>query len=358
MRSSLLLVLLLGLSLPCLGQRKVLLEHYTSSWCGECANAHWAAQELQAAYPNLILAFHHSSADPMANEHSTEWRQAFQIPGTPLGLVNRSNNGGGPLYLNVGQWEENIAAALALPDLMGLSLSASPAGNGQEVRLQVEANLLSPLPQGEIRLSVLLLEDYVSGEGPAWNQSNYYHNVPGHPLFGLGGSIEGYEHRHVVRDIWPGTWGAADFLPAEAQAGDSYFWEGRFFIPEEARPEFLKAVAVVHRYLPGSLSAQEVLEVEEIALGPVLVSTSPRQAAHAIDFDVSPNPAAGSCSIRLPDGLFCLTLANAQGQPVKEWAQASNGQRLELPELPNGLYLMRAANGGRYATKKLLIQRF
>lgn len=357
MRSSLLFVLLLGLSLPCFGQRKILLEHYTSSWCGECANAHWTAQQLKAAYPNLILAFHHSSADPMANEHSTEWRQTFQIPGTPLGLVNRSNNGGGPLYLNVTQWEEKIAAASALPDLMGLSLSASPAENGQEVRLQVEANLLSPLPQGEIRLSLLLVEDYVSGEGPAWNQSNYYNDVPGHPLFGLGGSIEGYEHRHVVRDIWPGTWGTADFITAGAQAGENYSWEGRFSIPEEARPQFLKVVAVVHRYLPGDFGAQEVLEAEEIALGPILVSTSP-QASHTIDFDVSPNPTANSCSIRLPDGLFHLTLANAQGQRVKEWARASNGQRLELSELPNGLYLIRAANGRQAATQKLLIQRF
>ncbi|MCI4646945.1 hypothetical protein [Phaeodactylibacter sp.] len=89
---NILLLLFVLSSIPELtAQRRVLLEHYTSSWCGECPNAHLIASQIAEDHPDrVILAYHHSSVDPMANPHSTAWKNEFLIFGTPLGVINRT----------------------------------------------------------------------------------------------------------------------------------------------------------------------------------------------------------------------------------------------------------------------------
>ncbi len=340
-----LLVTLGGLSTLSLhAQKYVLLEHYTSSWCGECPNAHLVAEGLAEAYhPRVLLAYHHSSVDPMANDHSTAWKNELSIPGTPLGVIDRVPAAdSGPLYAPVGAWEALIESQLDAPDYLDLSISASQESSpGPTLPFEVRFKWLLPPPavEGELRLSVLVVEDSVQSDAPGYQQSNYYHDVEGHPLFGQGGSIQNYPFMHVVRDIIGGTWGAAVPIPEPFELGQWQTWEGVVEIEEGWDPTQLSLITVVSWHQGEEAHTRPVLEAAALALSDVPAALS--DDAAAIDFRAFPNPARDVLNLSFPEGQYTLDLFSLQGQHLERWAGlAGNVHRISTANLPRGAYCL------------------
>lgn len=76
---------------------------------------------------------------------------------------------------------------------------------------------------------------------------------------------------------------------------------------------------------------------------------------------IFPNPASGSVNLSLDDNWNAesveVTLVNAIGREVKRWRQATGGtENLQLGGLPAGLYLVRASDGKRKMTRRLLVK--
>lgn len=343
------------------GQKNVLLEHYTSSWCGECPNAHLMAQGLaEAHFPNLVLAYHHSSVDPMANPHSTQWKNELSIPGTPLGVIDRVPVAGtGPMYAPVNAWADQIESQLNAPDYLDLSISAPPEfGPGPMLPFEVQLKWLLPPPEaeGELRLSVLVVEDSVQSDAPGYQQSNYYHDVEGHPLFGLGGSIENYPFMNVVRDIVGGTWGTANPLPDTPETGQWYSWEGVTEIDGDWDPLQLSLIVVASWHQGGDVKARPVLDVAEVALSDLVVSQFAAPEVH-LDFLAFPNPARNILNLSLPEGQYTLGLYNLQGQRILQRTGLPGGaHRLSTAHLPVGAYWLALTHkDGRVARRQLLL---
>lgn len=340
---ALFLTLLVFLSLSCLqAQRKVLLEHYTSSWCGECPNANLVARQVAADHPGrVVLAYHHSSVDPMANPHSTSWKNELLIPGTPLGVINRTPpDESSPMYAATGQWAALVESQLNEPDYMDLNIQFNPQPEDGPLSFEVSVKLLEALPvAGELRLSVLVVEDSVQSSEPGYQQSNYYNEVEGHPLFGLGGSIQMYPFMNVVRDIIGGTWGSSDALPGALQLGTTYTWSDEFLLAEHWDPRQLRLIAVATLHQGTDIRTRPVLDTRELAIGDRVITSVAAAPSH-LSFQAFPNPANDQLYLRFPEGDYQMRLVDFHGRVLHMEKIGGISHQLSTIDLSAGIYLL------------------
>ena len=362
MRNKNLLLLLLVLSsvLELTAQRRVLLEHYTSSWCGECPNAHLMASQIAEDYPDrVILAYHHSSVDPMANPHSTTWKDEFLIFGTPLGVINRTPpTSTGPIYASTSQWGSLVDTQLEEPDYLDLDIAFEPQPATGSLSFTVAIELLQELPgPGELRLSVIVVEDSIQSPEPGYQQSNYYNEVAGHPLFGQGGSIQMYPFMNVVRDIVDETWGSSAGLPDQPETGETYFWEGNFDLSNDWAPEHLRLIAVATLHNGEDIRSRPVLDARAIDIGDQLLTSTSSEAEAYFTSRAFPNPAQGYVQLNFPKGEYKLKLFDIQGKLIH--AAHANGvtHTLYTPAIPKGIYMLLLVNTqGQSGAQQIIIR--
>ncbi|MEQ8706492.1 MAG: T9SS type A sorting domain-containing protein [Phaeodactylibacter sp.] len=339
---TILFVLMAVISVQLHAQRRVLLEHYTSSWCGECPHAHLIAQQIAADHPDrVILAYHHSSADPMANPHSTAWKNAFLIPGTPLGVINRTPaEATGPIYAYTGQWSALVEGQLSEPDYLDLDIQFAPQSEDAPLSFEVSVELLEPLPEaGELRLSVLVVEDSIQSTAPGYQQSNYYNEEEGHPLFGLGGSIQMYPFMNVVRDIIGETWGSSAGLPEQLQVGTSYTWQDYLVLDESWAPEHLRLIVIATLHQEDDFRTRPVLDASEISIGDRLI-TSTQTETLDLQFEAFPNPVKDWLRLRFPEDEYRFRLLDIQGRVIQTEKIKGNAHQISTDNLSGGMYLI------------------
>ena len=333
--------------------KRILLEKYTSAFCGACPNAHLIAEELAAAYPELILAFHHSSVDGMANSNSTEWRDGFGVLGTPMGMVGRSGPGAGQIAVLPHLWEERILEQLNEPAYVGLELRGSYNPFSRMLSLDVAGTFTERPPAGELRLNLMITEDSVIHAGYGFDQSNYFNDVEGHPLYGLGQPIYFYPHHHVVREIVDGTWGTSGVFPPQPELGQVYHHHYDYFLPWNWNQEKARLVAFVSLYDEQNLFQRQVLNVVEHPLYALVATAVEEPESQA--FRVSPNPATEMLRLELPALTHRVELLTLTGQSAYAQSVRSEKHEVDVSNLKPGLYLVRAYTAAGILVRKAAI---
>ncbi len=359
-KNILLLLFVLSSTLEVTAQRRVLLEHYTSSWCGECPNAHLIASQIAADHPDrVILAYHHSSVDPMANPHSTAWKEEFLIFGTPLGVINRTPPGpAGPVYASTGQWESLVEAQLEEPDYLDLDIHFAPQAVTGSLSFEVSLELLQELPgPGALRLSVIIVEDSIRSTAPGYQQSNYYNEVTGHPLFGQGGSIQMYPFMNVVRDIVDDTWGSNAGLPDPPETGETYSWVGSFDLSNDWDPKHLRLIAVATLHNGDDIRSRPVLDARGINIGDLLLTSTSQEAEPSVRFQAFPNPARDYLELNFPNNEYELKLFDTQGKLIHMARVNGQSHTIATTALPKGVYTLLLINTqGRFGTQRIIVR--
>ena len=349
-------LLLVGVCLTAWGQKGVLLEKYTSAFCGACPNGHLIAQDLAATYPGLVLVFHHSEVDAMGLPQSTEWKNAFNLPGTPLGIINRQGPSANEMALLPTQWEERILEQLQQPDYVQISLNGSYNTFSRNLSLDVTTTFDAPPPQGALRLNVMITEDSVLHAGWGYDQSNYYNEQEGHPLFGLGHPIYFYPHHHVLRDILDDTWGTAGVFPAAPEPGMPYQHHYDYPISYSWAHQRLNLVVFVSLYDAADPTQRTVLNVTQIplfSLAPTAASSPPNAAPGLRAF---PNPASGSLWVDWPAGTRQTEIWSINGKLFYREEKPAPQQPIDLSGMPPGLYLLKATTDSGISQQKVIIQ--
>lgn len=335
--------LLAGPFLPAHAQQKrVLLEKYTSAFCGACPNAHLIAEELAGAYPELSLAFHHSSVDGMANPNSMEWRDGFGVPGTPMGMVGRKGPDSGQIAVLPQLWEERILEQLHEPAYVGLELQGSYNPASRVLSLDVSCTFTERPPAGELRLNLMVTEDSVIHAGNGFDQSNYFNEVEGHALYGLGQPIYFYPHHHVVREIVDGTWGTTGVFPLQPEPGQVYPHHYDYFVPWNWDQEKIRLLVFVSLYNEQDLQQRQALNVAELPLYNLVATAAEEPNAEAQAFRVYPNPAVDRLQVELPPHTHRIVLHTLTGRAAYAREARSGLHEIDISGLPSGLYWVRA----------------
>jgi thiol-disulfide isomerase/thioredoxin len=172
--------------------KKVLIEDITATWCGYCPDAMPRIWAIEDAHPGQIVAIAMHESDDLEADGSAGLSSYFALAGYPSGRVDRIANNG-EVCLNRGIWSSVAATRANRNATCGLALDASAQG-----KVDVYTAFTGDL-SGDIRLSVYLVEDSVTGTNLA--QANYYNTDASSPFYQRGNPMTDYVHENVLRKM-------------------------------------------------------------------------------------------------------------------------------------------------------------
>jgi hypothetical protein len=178
--------------------QKLLLEMYSAAGCATCPDAEYKYRQYAAAHPDQIYGVCIHNGDAMDHPQFDVLNNEFNITAYSSGSFNRLpfNN---EVVIHKTAWTNTIVnSCINRTAKCGLKLQSSYNGNTANVTVSAAFN---STVAGDIRLTVYLLEDSVSGTGTGYNQSNYYNTTASSPFYQMGNPIVGYQHNYVLRKV-------------------------------------------------------------------------------------------------------------------------------------------------------------
>ncbi len=252
-----------GSTAPTSYTQQVLLEYFSGAWCQFCPDGKVYSDNLESKYGAAVSTVVYHLGDAMDNIFDDEIDDTYAA-GYPTGMINRI----GGSAVNRGTWDASTQAVLQEVAKCGLALDASDK-SGTTLNLKVKLGIGgADMPAGNYFLTVLVVEDEMTGSGTGWDQANYYNGVSGHAYYGKGNPIRGYVHTNVVRNVLSAALG--DKISAEALTAGS-LTEFAFSTNLAGLGDDLDIVAFISETTNNlqnpSLSSSFVYNVQRVAVG-------------------------------------------------------------------------------------------
>ena len=195
-------------------KKRVLIEDYTGTWCGNCTRVAYAIDQVNAESDKAVTVAIHNGNDPYHFEGIAPLKNLI-LPNSPLALpVSRLNR------MNVWTFPEptNTQEAINLTgNNSGLGIAMnSTVENGM---INLDVNIKFALNYTDLKLVVYLLEDdlvYLQR-----NYTTYYDNV---------NPIPAYTHNHVLRAAMTNILG--DAITENTEAGSTITRNFSMPVPE------------------------------------------------------------------------------------------------------------------------------
>lgn len=248
--------------------RKVLLEDYTGTSCGNCPPAGVVAGQLESQYGSKLVAitihagFLAVPANPPLDYDfrtavGTDYHNTFGVFQYPTGMVNRIGYPSTSHLLPYTTWATNIANIINTPPVADIEITNAYNSGTRLLDVSLKSKFMSTLT-GYYKLVVLLVEDSVQKPQkddnlpPTYIDNNYY-------------------HRHILRSSINGNstgWGDTLFT-GTVNAGDS-ITKSYFSFPVPATygnwnviDNHCYVVAFIYDAETSSATHYEVIQAEE-----------------------------------------------------------------------------------------------
>ncbi|MBR9830776.1 Omp28-related outer membrane protein [bacterium] len=250
-----------------------------------------------------------------------------------------------------------------VPTPCNVSISGSISGSTANV--DVNVNFVDyPVNPQNLRVTLFVVEDSVTGTGSGYNQVNYYNSIAGHPYYGKGNPIVGFVHKHVVRSVPTGTWGDATYFTSNPTLNSIHSNSYSVSIDPNWKMKDISFVAFVNYYNPnGGLDEYEILNVEEVKLSSLVGAKE--NIASKVDFSVYPNPARDIANVTLnlkESANVEVAILDMTGKQVSfiNFGSVNVGtQILELntSDLSDGLYFVNLKIGDEMKSTKIAVMK-
>lgn len=337
------------------GQKKVLIEEFTGTWCQFCPDGEVIVEGIVATYPNQVVAMGNhggSSTEPM--DYGDGIEDAFNVPGFPTAMVDRflfPNESAIPHSRS--QWPSNTVSRFTSYCPLDIEIVPELDMNTRTITANIKVKFTDYTPKIPLAWHVFYVEDSVTG-GAAYNQVNAYNTQFGHPYYAKGDPIVGYVHRRVQRANPNGIFGT-ELFPASIQGnpGDSVELTSTYFVPVGQDIEQYSIVAAVS-YNGALLTEKEILNSNEVMATDTVVeiidtTTSIRQPSIAVEIgEVFPSPIVETAQFetnlsQATEGR--ISLMTLKGEEVIRIAEGTlmAGKQVYLidaTELANGTYVL------------------
>lgn len=250
-------------NLPTQFTQKVLMEMYTTAYCATCPDAMQKHINYRNQNPGRVIGVAIHDGDAMNSPQFALLDAQWNINQYSSGSFNRLAWNGSPV-IHKTDWSGSGILNTCLNQTADCGLSIYSQILGNSARIQVSAGFINPV-QGDIRLTLYLVEDSVSGSSSGYHQSNYYNNTASSPFYQLGNPIVGYQHRYVLRQVL--STGLGDvihsnmFIDAGSLISRSYFVNLQNYNASR-----LRLVAFINS-VTSSAAGHEILNVQEVKLG-------------------------------------------------------------------------------------------
>ncbi len=302
--------------------RKVIVEHFTNSRCGICANRNPALYTNLANNPNVLhIAYHPSSPystcvfsqhNPIENDARTNFYGVYGS--TPKIAIQGS----------VQSASTNYASSTLFTPFQNhtstIQLAINQTITNNELNVSVLVTNLSETSLTNPRIFVALAEEPIFYNAP--NGENTHHDVFRKALTPANG---------VAFELPPvGTSVTQTFSTAINSAWDV---------------NKLEAFAIIQ-----NADTKEVLQVEKAN-----TITSPVSETYSEGLTIFPNPTSDKINISTTDNLLegIITIIDIQGKQVATYPYS---ERIDIAHLPKGNYLLRIAHKNKTAQQQFVKQ--
>lgn len=342
------LALFIGLSLHGKGQtpdaasptvhRRVLAEEYTGSWCAPCVNNARIVAELEAAFNSDVIpvSIHtFPRLDSMATREGDTLRSLFSPPqGVPLGLFDRSY--------------DSVRACLQEPAVVEVGIAHDYSSATRSITATLSARFVDAVASGDIRMTLYVVEDSVTGNGLGYNQANAEDNNPASPYYKKGSTIPGYIHRYVLRAVPSGVRGTAGVIPVEPAPGVMYEHTYHYTLPQRFDERRVSLVGFISYSAAGWKDTNAVVlnaTSTRLISAPSSVTTIARMENEAL-IDPMPLRQEGRLTLRLAEpGELSIELHDLMGRGVGEIAHGmmERGEHrlpIDVSDLSSGAYIV------------------
>jgi hypothetical protein len=344
--------------------KKTLIEEYSTTPCGYCPDGHMVLENILAKHPDVIGMTHHTGykTDSMTISESVTYDDAFGM-GAPMATIDRilwPNTTRHVISRN--DWERRALEALARKAPVSVVVSATLVPETRLLRVATHIQFVDYPYPGDLRLTVFVIEDHVTGSGNGYDQTNYYNDTPGHPLYQKGDPIVGYDHRHVIRAVLPQgkPWGDDQLIPSTVQPVQSYLANYEWTVPTRFKEANMSVIAFVS-YHDGTNN--EILNAEETAIIVTGLDRSDQALPGGIAVFPSPVASDGILELVLNDpGTVRASIVDALGREVAVLIDADlpagrHERVIDVRQLPAGMYMAVVRNREGVRTAKMIVMR-
>ena len=333
--------------------KTVVFEEGTGTWCGWCVRGIVGLKNM-AHYHNdgswIGIAVH--NGDPM---QVNEYNNGLDIHSFPSGRIDRSSNTTDPGYddLEDAYTIESAKTPLAKVDIPYVSWSAN-----RHIFANVETKFALDLNNVNYKLSLIIVENGVTGTSSGYNQHNYYsssvNNIDlvdweGTNYKNLPDPIPAAQmvYNHVGRAIIGGFNGVNGSLPANVVYNTPYSYMFSFDLPANIDENNVELVAII---IDGTTG--EIVNGKQIALD---TTAGVDDVLNKLNVKVYPNPASDFVFIDNAENIQ-LKLFSITGRQIVSKKLTSSKVALPVENLDKGVYFIKLSKDDISVTKKIIIK--
>lgn len=337
-------------------QNKVILEEFTGAWCGYCVDGHVIAENIVDTYPGRVVLVSVHNGDGMVISQCDTLEGYASVSGFPSGMVNRKSFG--TIELNRGQWSAKVASELGDAPVQ-INILNDFNATSRVLTVDIEADFVD-FSNGTHKLIAFLTRDIVTGTGSGFNQANYYNTTSGHPMFGMGNPIVGYQHEKVLSAYLTPALGTTAVIPGNQIPGDLRTVTYTYNVPVSWDINNLNVVVAIQR---SSIFENEIIQVQEVDANSSVTGLDTRISSETIG--VYPNPASGNDAVvsfalssvsNVSVELFTLQGQLISAEVIGQLGIGEHQHILNAGELPSGMYIVKLKADDRVLTTKLSVQ--
>lgn len=344
------------------GLKHILLEEFSTAPCGFCPDGDLIAAQLIIDHPEVIWVTHHAGfgTDAMTIPESVTIANTFTTF-APGGCIDRGDYPI-PVYtiapfiaISRQKWDSVCVAHLNDPAIVDVYIHNDYDTVTRILNCTVTANFISAPAPGDLRLNLFLAEDSVMGIGNGYDQHSYFNTQVGHPYYGMGDTIIGYVHHHVMRDVVSPTWGLNGIIPASPVAGSSYtHLFSNISIPVAWKNKDMDVIAFVS-YYNDSAKLRQVINSNHKPLLDDSWSDVSEILEEKNSTSIYPNPNSGNFFVELKSETATLEVFNLLGEKVFSTQLKNNLEEMKL-NVRAGIYLCRISGSGFVENHRLVVQ--
>lgn len=352
-------------------QRKVLLEEFTTAPCPWCPDGTVVVEQILNSNPNVVAVGLHAcfGTDAMTIQAASDYCSAFGS-GAPTATVDRFLFPGETdvaIGRGGGAWATRSTERANVTTPVSINMTGTYDSTSRAVSVDFEGTFVDYAVPGDIRVTIMIVEDSVTGSGAGFDQRNNYNSGqvdPNHPYVGAGDPIVGFIHRHVLRAVYPAgnSWGDNTVIPSSPALNAQYTKNYSFTLNNAWDEDKVTLVAVVS-YFNADVGQREVLNAFDVKLDATFTGIEDAISKNLSTLSVSPNPTSDIANIDfglLKSNNINLTVYDMAGKKMMEnnygkMLQGDQRIRLNLDNLSEGFYFVTLNVGGELATKKISV---
>ncbi len=337
-----------------------LVEEATSTTCGFCPAGIVAKDELEQDFPFSYVGISVHSDDPM------------EVPAYNLGLISQEGHIGVPsatvnrkAFMLMEEVENYFETNNRLKAAATLDIEYDYNSATRELSATLSAFAHTELNADDHRFGFVLLEDKVTGEGPDYDQANFYSEEASNlPLVGVDGidwqelpenvPAEDIVYDDVARDVLGGFDGIQNSITTSVAARSTVSYEFEYALPSTINENEVNLVVFILDRTTG-----EIINVFKEKMQ--FVSSTSTVASNS-EITLYPNPTRDRFSIKYTGQLpkvFNVEIFQLDGQLIKAYRglEYLDNQTFELDEfLSSGSYLVKISpDSGPPIFKKLIV---